>query len=816
MVRFELAAGVCAAAMLAAAPTLATPSSQAQPANWPKAASPKALTDTKTEAFVADLLKRMSIEEKVGQTIQADITYIKPEDLLTYPLGSLLAGGSSGPFGDERGDAAKWLEMVRGFRQAAAQRPGARVPLMFGIDAVHGHNNLVGATLFPHNIGLGAAHDPDLIRRIGRATALEVAATGADWTFGPTLAVPRDDRWGRTYEGYAESPEIARQYAGPMTEGLQGKLTAGHLASGHIAGSAKHFLADGGTEAGLDQGDYKGGERELIDVHLSGYREAIDAGVLTIMASFSSWDGEKHTGNKSLLTDVLRGPLGFTGFTVGDWNAHGQLPGCTKESCALAMNAGLDMYMAPDSWKGLYENTLAQVKSGEIPMARLDEAVTRILRVKVKTGLFEAQRPAAEGDFKVIASPAHRALAREAVRKSLVLLKNNGGVLPLKPGAKILVAGTAADDIGQASGGWTISWQGTNTSNADFKQGQSIWAGLREAATAAGGSAVLSPDGAYADKPDVAVVVFGETPYAEFQGDVDTLDFVPEGPLALLRALKAKGVPTVAVFLSGRPLWTNPEINAADAFVAAWLPGTEGGGVADVLVAGKDGKPRHDFTGKLSFSWPKTAVQGPLNVGQAGYDPQFAHGYGLSYKHPARVPQLAEVSGVLAGGVERFLADGRIIPPWSLSLKDASGTVRAGQSRQAATPSGGSRYAVVDGSAQESGRALVFAGPGQVSLSGKAVSLKAQAQQGLALRVRYRLDAPANSPATFGLGGGAVDLPLAEVGAWKTTEVALTCLAKAGADLAAVREPFKLTTTGPLSLTLEEIRLATVQQPPGC
>ncbi|WP_343698460.1 glycoside hydrolase family 3 N-terminal domain-containing protein [Caulobacter sp.] len=818
MVRFELAAGVCVAAILAAAPAVAGPSSQAQPANWPKAASPKALSDAKTEAFVADLLKRMTVEEKVGQTIQADISYIKPEDLLTYPLGSLLAGGSSGPFGDERGDAVKWLEMVRAFRQAASERPGARVPLMFGIDAVHGHNNLVGATLFPHNIGLGAAHDPDLIRRIGRATALEVAATGADWTFGPTLAVPRDDRWGRTYEGYAESPDIARRYEGPMTEGLQGKLTNGHLANGHIAGSAKHFLADGGTEAGLDQGDYKGGERELIDIHLSGYREAIDAGVLTIMASFSSWNGEKHTGNKSLLTDVLRGPLGFTGFTVGDWNAHGQLPGCTKESCALAMNAGLDMYMAPDSWKGLYANTLAQVKSGEIPMARLDQAVTRILRVKVKTGLFEAQRPAAEGDFKVIASPEHRALAREAVRKSLVLLKNNGGVLPLKPGAKILVAGTAADDIGQASGGWTISWQGTGATNADFKQGQSIWAGLRDAATAAGGSAVLSPDGAFTDKPAVAVVVFGETPYAEFQGDVDNLDFAPEGPLALLRALKAKGVPTVAVFLSGRPLWTNPEINAADAFVAAWLPGTEGGGVADVLVAGPDGKPRHDFTGKLSFSWPKTAVQGPLNVGQAGYDPQFAYGYGLSYKQPAQVSQLAEVSGVLAGGVERFLADGRIIPPWSLSLKDASGAVRAGQSRQAATPGGGSRYAVVDGSAQESGRSLVFAGPGSVTLSGKPVSLTAQAQQGLALRVRYRLDAATSSTASFGLGAGAVDLGLAgaSVGAWKTAEVALACLAKAGADLAAVSEPFKLSTTGAVSLTLEDIRLAPAQQPKGC
>jgi beta-glucosidase len=791
-------------------------SSQAHPAQWPKAASPAALSDAKTEAFVRQLLAKMTVEEKVGQTIQADISYIKPDDLLTYPLGSLLAGGSSGPFGDERGGAAKWLDMVNAYRNAAQQRSGARVPLMFGIDAVHGHNNLVGATLFPHNIGLGAARDPGLIRRIGVATAQEVAATGADWTFGPTLAVPRDDRWGRSYEGYGENPEIARSYAGPMTEGLQGKLTTGHLADGHIAGSAKHFLADGGTNAGLDQGDFKGDESELVGIHLSGYREAIDAGVLTIMASFSSWNGVKHTGNKSLLTDVLRGPLGFTGFTVGDWNAHGQLPGCTKESCASAMNAGLDMYMAPDSWKGLYANTLAQVKSGEIPMARLDEAVTRILRVKVKTGLFEAKRPTAEGKFEVIASPDHRALAREAVRKSLVLIKNDG-VLPIKAGAKVLVAGDAADNIGQASGGWTISWQGTNTTNADFKQGQSIWSGLKEAATAAGGSATLSPDGSFTDKPDVAVVVFGETPYAEFQGDVDTLDFVPEGPLKLLRDLKAKGVPTVAVFLSGRPLWTNPEINAADAFVAAWLPGTEGGGIADVLAAGKDGKPRHDFSGKLSFSWPKTAVQGPLNVGQSGYDPQFAYGYGLSYKAPGKVARLAEESGALPGGVERFLADGRIIPPWSLSLKDASGTVRAGQSHQAATPGGGSRYVVVDGAAQESARALTFASEGQVILSGKPVNLTAQADKGLALRVRYRLDKPAAGPVMLGLGGVGLDVaPKLAAGSWSSVEVRLTCLAKAGADLTAVSEGFRLAASGPLAITLEDIRLAPAQGPDTC
>ncbi|SDR13503.1 glycoside hydrolase family 3 protein, partial [Brevundimonas sp. 374] len=338
--------------------SIVTDATRAHPALWPRAASPAAMTDAATEAFVTELMSRMTLEEKVGQTIQADIGSIKPEDLLTYPLGSILAGGNSSPGGDERASAQKWVELAQAFRAAAAQRPGAKVPLIYGIDAVHGHNNIVGATIFPHNIGLGAARDPDLIRRIGEATALEVAVTGADWTFGPTLAVPQDDRWGRTYEGYAENPEVAQSYAGPMTLGLQGALSADHpLAAGHIAGSAKHFLADGGTTGGKDQGDFAGSEQEMIRTHLSGYPQAIDAGVLSIMASFSSWNGVKHSGNETILTDVLRGPLGFDGFVVSDWNAQGQLPGCSNESCALAFNAGIDMFMAPDSWKPLFAST---------------------------------------------------------------------------------------------------------------------------------------------------------------------------------------------------------------------------------------------------------------------------------------------------------------------------------------------------------------------------------------------------------------------------------------------------------------------------
>jgi len=818
-----LSSGACAATAqtpraapvnhVSAEATIVTEASRAHPGLWPRAASPAAMSDAATEAFVTELMSRMTLEEKVGQTIQADIASIKPADLLRYPLGSILAGGNSSPGGDERASAQAWVELAQAFRRAAAERPGAKIPMIYGIDAVHGHNNIVGATIFPHNIGLGAARDPDLIRRIGQATALEVAVTGADWTFGPTLAVPRDDRWGRAYEGYAENPEVAKSYAGPMTLGLQGVLSADHpLAAGHIAGSAKHFLADGGTTGGKDQGDFAGTERELIDIHLSGYPQAIDAGVLSIMASFSSWNGVKHSGNETILNDVLRGPLGFDGFVVSDWNAHGQLPGCSNESCALAINAGIDMLMAPDSWKPLYENTLAQARSGEIPMARLDEAVRRILRVKVKTGLFNDARPV-EGRLNELGSPAHRALAREAVRKSLVLLKNENAVLPIRAGARVLVAGQA-DDIGQASGGWTLTWQGTGNSNADFPNGQSIWSGVEEAVKAAGGQAVLSVDGAFAQKPDVAIVVFGETPYAEFQGDVDTLDFLPTGPLETLKRLKAAGVPTVSVFLSGRPMWTNPEINASDAFVAAWLPGTEGAGVADVLIGDAAGRARHDFSGTLSFSWPRNATGEPLNVGQPGYDPQFAYDYGLTYARPGRVGALSEASGVAgsASSLDRYFVDGRFVAPWSLMLRDDGGEFRLGGESVGASPRGGVSVRSTDGAGQESARALTFGGAGgHAVISASPVDLTRQSNGEMAIAFRYRIDSRPHAPVLLTLGAGRVDVTAifnaAPLGEWRTLKVRLSCLAEHGADVAAVDQPWGLRTSSAFGVTVEDIRL---------
>lgn len=608
----------------------------AHPERWPAARS-AGLIDPDTEARVTQLLKQMSLEEQVGQVIQTDISAVKPEDLRRYPLGSILAGGDSGPHGDERASPAAWLALAREFRAVSLEpRQGhTPIPLLFGIDAVHGHNNIVGAVIYPHNIGLGAAHDPELLERIGAATAQEVAATGIDWAFAPTLAVPQDVRWGRSYEGYSQDPQLIARYAKAIVVGLQGPASlSGKLQAGHVAATAKHFLGDGGTAHGQDQGDDQIDEEELIARHAQGYPAAIDAGVLTVMASYSSWQGEKMHGNRALLTDVLKGRMGFAGFVVGDWNAHAQLPGCQAGSCAAAFNAGIDMFMAPYAWKELFASTLTQVRSGEISRQRLEDAVRRILRVKMKLGLFESGRPY-EGRAELIGSDTHRALAREAVRKSLVLLKNDG-VLPIRAGARVLVTGPAARDIGVQCGGWSISWQGTGNTNADFPHGESIYDGIRNALREAGGTVVDDAE----SKPDVAVVVFGEPPYAEFLGDRKLAVDNVRAPLTQLRTLRKQGIPVVSVFLSGRPLWSNPEINASNAFVAAWLPGTEGGGVADVLVGTASGEARTDFSGRLSFVWPASVFPTTPTSPQAAI--LFPLGYGLRYAHPAPVAQLSE------------------------------------------------------------------------------------------------------------------------------------------------------------------------------
>lgn len=777
----------------------------ADPAHWPQAKS-VGLVDDQTEAKVTALLEKLSIEEKVGQMIQADTSAIKPEDFIKYPLGSILAGGSSPPIGaPDRSPAGPWIATVRAFNDVATQeRPGhVPIPIMFGIDAVHGNNNVVGATLFPHNSALGATHDPELVRRIGAATASEITAAGMDWAFAPTLAVAQNDRWGRTYESYSEDPALVATYAGKMIEGLQGKPGMGTVQTGHVSASAKHFLGDGGTTNGIDQGNTEVSESQLIAIHSAGYPPAINAGTRTIMASFNSWQGVKMHGNKSLLTDVLKKRMGFDGFIIGDWNGHAQVPGCTPTDCPASFNAGLDMAMAPDSWKGLFDTTVRQVRDGVIPMSRIDDAVRRILRVKFKAGLFDPARPF-EQRAELIGSPEHRALAREAVRKSLVLLKNDG-VLPVKASANVLVAGKAADDIGQQSGGWTLSWQGDGNTNADFPNAQSIFSGIADAMKAGGGKATFSADGSYRTKPDLAIVVFGETPYAEGSGDIRSLEFEPgdKKALALLKKLKGAGIPVVSVFLSGRPLWVNPELNQSDAFVAAWLPGSEGGGIADVIVGNASGRPRNDFTGRLSFSWPKTAAQFALNKGQPGYDPLFPFGYGLSYAKPGKVGRLGEVAGIdgTPANKSRYFADGRVPRPFALQTDPAI----------TRTP--------VDSPVRQEGAVQLgwqSTASGRATIDGDDIDLGFETNAEMMLQMVYRVDRPASGRVILRMGWGEIDATdlFRSAEGWQTVRVPLKCFAQhGGGNMAHVHPAWSLAATGPLTVSIASLELTT--QSPG-
>ena len=816
--------GLALSVALAAAATAQTPpaspqaSAVAHPALWPAAHSPATITDAATEAEIAAIIARMTVEQKVGQVVQADISAITPADLDRYPLGSILAGGNSGPGGNERATPQEWRATVKAFRDASLKAGPGRVPvpIIFGVDGVHGHNNIPGATVFPHNIGLGAAHDAALVHRIGEAAAAEIAATGIEWTFAPALSTPQDARWGRTYEGFSSDPALVKRLGGEMVRGLQGPLVAGRpLAASHVAASIKHFLADVGTQGGKDQGDAVLPESELIRLHAQGYPTAIDAGALTVMVSFSGWNGAKHHGNASLLTDVLQGRMGFDGLVVGDWNAHGQIPGCTTTDCPQAINAGLDLYMAPDSWRGLFDSLVAQVKGGQVPMARLDDAVRRNLRVKAKLGMLDGAR--ALPDPALFAAPAHQALAREAVAKSLVLLKNNGSVLPIKPGARVLVAGDGADNLGKQAGGWTITWQGTGLNNRDFPGGRSIGAGIVDAVREAGGTATISADGTFSQKPDVAIVVFGEEPYAEFQGDVPTLDYQPASAtdLALLKRLKAAGVPVVSVFLSGRPLFVNPELNASEAFVAAWLPGSQGDGVADVLVAGRNGQPRRDFTGTLSFPWPVSAAS-PIT------QPLFPLNYGLTYRDKRTVGALPEAAGVdiaAALNVDRYFQAGRALDPWTMTLVDTGGARPVvGASTQ--SPSGALDARSVDLAAQEDAKRLVWKGPATVAIGGPAADLNRQLTGAFALAIDWRIDAKPTARVTLSLGDRAVDISAriaAEAtGGVVTTQVPLRCFADLGADITKVGSPFALSADKPFAATLARVRLEPITSSDTC
>ena len=809
----------------------------ARPEIWPQPQS-AVEADTALEGAVTELMAAMTVEEKVGQTLQPQINSVTPDDVKTYHLGSVLNGGGGWPGNDKYAKPEDWLALADAFWQASMDTSdgGQAIPIIWGLDAVHGHNNVMGATLFPHNVGLGAANNPELLRRIGEVTAREVAVTGQDWDFGPTVAVARDSRWGRAYESYSEDPEIVAAYAAAMVEGLQGRPgTEGFLDESHLIATTKHFLGDGGTERGVAQGETSVSEEELRDIHAAGYGTSLAAGVQSVMASYNSWNGEKMHGRGDLLTGVLKERMGFDGLVVGDWNGHGQLPGCSNDSCAAAFNAGVDIFMVPDDWQGLYKNTLTQVQSGEISAERLDDAVRRILRVKMRAGLFERGKPSSRalgGKTELLGSEEHRAVARQAVRESLVLLKNNGGVLPLEPAKRILVAGDGANDVGKQCGGWTITWQGTGNEKSDFPGASSIWDGIREAVEAAGGHAVLSVDGTYTETPDAAIVVFGEDPYAEFQGDRDTIVYSPgdDSDLELLRRLRASGVPVVSVFITGRPLWVNRELNASDAFVVAWLPGTEGDGVSEVLFAAADGSVRDDFRGRLSFSWPQTPSQAVLNRHDPDYDPLFAYGYGLTYTDDSVAGEVGELSEDMAEQVavsRTVYFDGGPVPPWRLYLgDDIDWRVPADTALTTTRNSENLVLRAVDRRVQEDARSARWAGTGMAGVyltANEPLDLSREANGEMAMAFDAYVEQPPSGPfllrldsGDFGASGIDVSESLATLGAeeWGTVAVRLRCFGETGADMSHLVIPFSLATEGTAALRFSDVRLVPAEDSP--
>jgi beta-glucosidase len=797
---------------------------------WPQLES-DVKKDAQVEQRVADLLAKMTLQQKVAQMIQPEIRDITLEDMRTYGFGSYLNGGGGFPNNNKHSTPADWVLLAEKMYQASVDDSldGSTIPTMWGTDAVHGHNNVIGATLFPHNIGLGAANNPTLIEKIAEITATEVMVTGIDWVFAPTVAVVRDDRWGRTYEGYSEDPEIVRLYAASVVKGLQGHANKDFLGDKRVISTIKHFIGDGGTQGGDDQGENIASEQELFTVHAQGYVGGLTAGAQSVMASFNSWHGDKVHGHKYLLTDVLKNRMGFDGFVVGDWNGHGQVKGCIKENCVQAVNAGLDIFMVPtEAWRPLYDNIIAQVKQGDILQSRIDDAVTRILRVKVRAGLFEKPSPAKRvlsGNIALIGGESHREVARQAVRESLVLLKNNGQLLPLSPKQHILVAGDAADNIGKQSGGWSITWQGTGNKNSDFIGGSSIYSGIEQQVSAAGGQVTLSVDGSYTNKPDVAIVVFGEEPYAEGHGDIDNLEYQRghKKDLALLTSLKAKGVPVVAVFISGRPMWVNAELNASDAFVAAWLPGSEGKAIADVLLKSLADNIQHDFTGKLSFSWPKLPTQ-IVNRFDEDYQPLFSYGYGLNYQDDTLLADLSEQSNVALNThliTDIFL--GKAIAPWKMLLFSQQQNIEIESSSVSLK---GISYRTVDKEIQEDSFRLrttgaASAGVKFINSNGFREDLTSELEKNAALTFSVKRDSDINAPVYITmncetLGDTAncqasyniqAQLTASKQGEWQDIAISLHCFAEKGLQLSKVAVPFELRTSGAINLSVNHIRL---------
>ena len=794
--------------LLAAALLVAGTGAHAAPlADWPRVTS-AVRPDPAIEERVRAIVAGMTLPQKVGQMTQAEIGSITVDEVRTYYIGSVLNGGGSWPDKNKFATAADWVALADRFYAASmATDMAVKVPVVWGIDAIHGNSNVVGATLYPHNIGLGAAHDARLAGRMGRAVAQAVRATGINWVFAPTLAVVRDVRWGRTYESFSSDPALVSAYATEYVRGLQGGLTG----DGDVIATAKHFIGDGATDQGRDQGNALVTRAEMINLYGQPYYAALAAGAQTVMASFNSWhdqtasvDYGKVHGSRALLTGALKTSMGFDGFVVSDWDGVGQVAGCAKDRCAQAINAGIDMVMAPTDWKGFIANTIRQVEGGAIPMARIDDAVSRIVRVKLRAGLFD-RKPSASRHAGQQAALQDRALARELVQKSLVLLKNDAGTLPLAPGRRILVVGEGANDLVLQSGGWSLTWQGNGTQNSDFPVADTILAGI----VAANGQnkVVYSSDGMGVDvgEFDTVIAVLAESPYAEGPGDIGpsgTLRHSSRYPheLAMLQRVAGKGRPVVTLLLSGRPLWTNDVMNLSDSFVAAWLPGTEGKGVADVLFKG--GMP---FTGTLPFAWPQSPCQAVM-----AKDGLFARGYGLRTGTRSDVGQLdsnAQDGGCGNGDAWPVYVRGDHAR-WPLAIASGAQHVSLGRDLADVVQLPGIRVEGGELAPNQEGKRVTFTGPARFAAQAAAPrALPAFVANG-ALRFDVKVASAPAGKVRLGFGAGAVDVTRlfsAMAGQpYRTVTVPLSCF---GNRQAAVAAPFSIAADAPFTAVFGNIAL---------
>jgi beta-glucosidase len=800
--------------------------------DWP-AIKGRLPADPALEARVQKIVASMSLTQKIGQMTQAEIKSITPAQVTKFYIGSVLNGGGSWPGGNKHAGIADWLALSDRYYDASMATDAAiKLPIIWGIDAVHGDNNVFGATLFPHNIGLGAAHDTALVEDIGAATARAVRATGVEWVFAPTLAVAQNARWGRSYESFSTEGPLVRAYARAYVIGLQGDF-----GDHNVMATAKHFIGDGATHDGTDQGDARVSRNDMVNVHGSGYFGALEAGVQSVMASYSSWNDVaanthygKMSGARALLTDALKHKMGFDGFVVSDWNAIGQLPGCTNASCPQAINAGIDMVMVPDDWQAFIANTTRQVERGEIPMARIDDAVSRIIRAKLRMGLF-GTRPSQRAGAGDASSLQSRQLARRAVRESLVLLKNNRNVLPLKAGSKILVVGKSADNLSNQTGGWSLTWQGTANSNADFPNGDTILAGLRHADGAANVTYSQTAQGVDLTSFDAIVAVIGETPYAETMGDImpsATLrhsDRYPED-LAVLQAVASSHKPVITVLMAGRPLYVNNLLNLSDAFVAAWLPGTEGEGVADVLFASHSGADHYNFSGTLAMPWPGVPCPDAGSNSAKATRWLFTLGYGLRYPSKHAIGALPTDSAVDSCADASVLSvfHTLAVPPFSLYLAEAN-------PQQPAHEIGADLNVVIDWPAshpllrlrtvqvntQQDAKSVTWLGAGRFfARSPQPRNLMPLLSAHAALQFDVVIATPATGPVQVYMGCGdncttSVDVAPTFAtyanGARHTVSIPLECFARTGIDLSHVDVPFGVLASPPFSAAFADAKI---------